>query len=1083
MSDVRRMSDTRPLRVGQLVQPQVEMLRRMVDTLGAIVSVNERDAADAQRVEQKRRAPPRANPWGRPDARREPRMLFIDGLRGSGKTSLMLTLIETWRQVVFGDGGGTDFVGQLNERQKTHLRSVRFLPMIDLHPMPEGMPLYAWLLAAFGPVVKHLDRALAGNGDHRGGPHAAGPFHDAHPRSLADRLRMLQHAAIASWDAGRAAASDSQEDWVLNRADQLESWWELEVEWTSFVDAVVEAVERAAAASGEAPPKGPGWVLALPIDDLDLYGGDGRQVVLALRRLWHPRVVFVITGEAGHLTQTVQRSFACGLTVGGQLSPADHDQARDLARTLVDKVLPAPIRFRTSDISVLQALKNGLDKGIFGKVAGPALIVGGAPDLIAGADQGGVGLDAVLEAYARGVRDHNKSTVLRFRQVAQLVDELHAVLPTGDARTVAEERLVVALVTWARTLQDVFEPEPLEWDPPTFRLRESRKLELVPQLVQGHRLKNEPIAGSTTRSAPFMAQLETRTIRALGAGEGLPRDVMPGIVPILLDVAANYVDVRVDGLLRVVLDEASPVLATVSTRDRRDVARVPWPTATLDAPGPLVWLTEQVRYTFEPKAVASHSRLWMVCHWVVWNLVIAGIDPTELEEGGRLAPAVAPDEWWERILVWVDEFYDVSNPREHTWLTAGLPLLACPEAGLGERVAAKVLELAHRAIDKEEEPQGGLEARLQRAARRWETLRSARHSGVPDASALLDGAAPWSVWAQMQAKHRHGGPLWWLHLQARPAMEGEVAGSFLDRLAALSYEAVAPVGVAKVQRRAIDLFTGLSRGRPTGLSPLGELLARPPERNGWVDPNYLSKMGELSDALLDARPFNENAIFQLLSHHATDQVPAFLLSSQVDVSVRAGRWTSRALQMRRVDLLVDGAIRVEGDQVVEGDDLGIWAYLGDTSDSYLLPELPAKLALFRTNDTELAAPPLRSWLDHHLLLQCAAHHAGLPRRGSKPSGSISRAWIRGALAAWLSTTVLLMDGQRGKALAAPIEPTEALGHDLQAWRRIGERFYQPDVAADPTWAAWLDLLHTFLEQALPADAHRAFDGSRRRPVD
>ena len=263
---------------------------------------------------------------------------------------------------------------------------------------------------------------------------------------------------------------------------------------------------------------------------------------------------------------------------------------------------------------------------------------------------------------------------------------------------------------------------------------------------------------------------------------------------------------------------------------------------------------------------------------------------------------------------------------------------------------------------------------------------------------------------------------------------------------------------------------------------MGELLARPPERNGWVGTGYLSDLEQLADVDQDADSFDEERIMALLSQHATDRDITFLLGG-VDAPVRAGRWTSRALQMRRVDLLVDGAIRVEGDQVVEGDDLGIWAYLGDTGESYLLPELRAKLALFRTNDTELAAPPLRSWLDHHLLLQCAAHHAGLPRRGSKPSGSISRAWIRGALAAWLSTTVLLMDGQRGKALAAPIEPTEALGHDLQAWRRIGERFYQPDVAADPTWAAWLDLLHTFLEQALPADAHRAFDGSRRRPVD
>ncbi len=82
------------------------------------------------------------------DERRSGRVLFIDGPRGAGKTSLLLTILKRWR-----NGSKTT---DANEKGPCNENLRVLLPVLDFDPLPPGMPLHGWLIEAWRKEVREV---------------------------------------------------------------------------------------------------------------------------------------------------------------------------------------------------------------------------------------------------------------------------------------------------------------------------------------------------------------------------------------------------------------------------------------------------------------------------------------------------------------------------------------------------------------------------------------------------------------------------------------------------------------------------------------------------------------------------------------------------------------------------------------------------------------------------------------------------------------------------------------------------------------------------------------------------------------
>ena len=131
-------SDARPIHWEQLTPEQQALVTELNTQLRGI-------------SERLPKWEPKADaPWALVNPERENRVFFLDGARGSGKTSLMLTLLAGWQQQW----------EPLGEQAKPPFEGVKLgvLPILDFDPLPPATPLLPWLLQAFLPLVKKLSK-------------------------------------------------------------------------------------------------------------------------------------------------------------------------------------------------------------------------------------------------------------------------------------------------------------------------------------------------------------------------------------------------------------------------------------------------------------------------------------------------------------------------------------------------------------------------------------------------------------------------------------------------------------------------------------------------------------------------------------------------------------------------------------------------------------------------------------------------------------------------------------------------------------------------------------------------------------
>lgn len=135
------------------------------------------------------------------DKKRSNRVILIDGGRGSGKTALLITLLDIWRQAAIGKRPN-DLQEPLTDWAKPE-GSIIPVGVLDLHPLPPSVNLLFHIIGRFERVVEWLE------GDNRAEGRPA-PWHfQGTGGELESRKKWqsLLRAVAAGWDG------NAQERW------------------------------------------------------------------------------------------------------------------------------------------------------------------------------------------------------------------------------------------------------------------------------------------------------------------------------------------------------------------------------------------------------------------------------------------------------------------------------------------------------------------------------------------------------------------------------------------------------------------------------------------------------------------------------------------------------------------------------------------------------------------------------------------------------------------------------------------------------------------------------------------------------
>jgi hypothetical protein len=221
---------------------------------------------------------------------RRGRVLFIDGPRGAGKTSFLLTLLKLWRRDR-EDAARTPADTQIAIPPPPEpIPELKVLRLLDFDPLPEDLPIHGWLLE---PWRKLLEQPLPTADDQAG------------REDLLDQLSVVFERAVIGWSKVRPQGGAVQK--ALAYQEQASGWVDTYGKWVSFVNAVV--CQYAGCHESDCR-KRHRRLFVVAIDDVDLQVEQIPSLLHAIRLLRHPRVLYVLTGDYVHLRFCVELDYA-----------------------------------------------------------------------------------------------------------------------------------------------------------------------------------------------------------------------------------------------------------------------------------------------------------------------------------------------------------------------------------------------------------------------------------------------------------------------------------------------------------------------------------------------------------------------------------------------------------------------------------------------------------------------------------------------------------------------------------------------------------------------------------------------------
>ena len=279
-------------------------------------------------------------------------VILLDGARGVGKTSLMLTLInalsnpQEWNKEESNDN--FNLPGDID-------KSVRVMRQIDFDPLPPDLPIYSWIVQAFYPMVKNSipDMPVSFIEDDSFGENN---------ESIAVQHGKLRQTATVGWTTGllKNQLGKDAAEFLMWQQEQQMDWQRLQKLWHNFIDNLLKILENLDHCNSLSLPRN--CLIVLPIDDLDLQVTRTRELLLALRVLRHNRLVYLLTGDVKNtdlaLTASFYRDFI-DRTSDWNDGVLDKiwEKSTSLGRPLRDKTIPSSQIFVIEPVAINVALE------------------------------------------------------------------------------------------------------------------------------------------------------------------------------------------------------------------------------------------------------------------------------------------------------------------------------------------------------------------------------------------------------------------------------------------------------------------------------------------------------------------------------------------------------------------------------------------------------------------------------------------------------------------------------------------------------------------------------------------------------
>ncbi len=302
-------------------------------------------------------------------------VVLIDGGRGSGKTSVLLTALRLWRRSAAGDGAQlrADLFGPpsseggspLGPQQEIIARlqgplARKLVPIrpLDLQPLPPSTSLLPWIAGRILELVDHLEDPTGGR-DIRETTAPIASWEPDWEKELVSRRqwRNLLQCAALGWASNLPARQGSLDpDSYVEELKQAERA-RLTVfdQWRYFLDAVIADAHRLYPHLVDEDAR-----LIIPIDDADMNPHRCVDLLELVRSLWSPRVFFILTGHSPlfqktlhlHYLKLMRQPLGPGSLTNQEFEYVEaKPNARQLGLQSYDKVIPAGHRFKLAKLS------------------------------------------------------------------------------------------------------------------------------------------------------------------------------------------------------------------------------------------------------------------------------------------------------------------------------------------------------------------------------------------------------------------------------------------------------------------------------------------------------------------------------------------------------------------------------------------------------------------------------------------------------------------------------------------------------------------------------------------------------------
>ncbi|BBL71394.1 hypothetical protein [Methylogaea oryzae] len=306
------------------------------------------NAIDAIPARQERHFRP-AYPLPLLDHNRRSQLAFIDGDRGTGKSSVLLTLqnmtISAEPDHSYASDLYEDHKFNAFERLDKLRQHVVWLETLDMEPLSRGTNLFAAILAR---IAKMLDAGLHGL------PPIAAALEK--PDGLADvlaKLHQLQNDAAIVWDrmdgTGQGGDPQARALWVMQAE---KAGLDLHGRLTEVLDGIARHLRF----DGVENP-----LFVLPVDDFDLAPAHCLELLRLIRMITTPRLFFVIAGNT-RIAESVLKLRTEGdllRLVEGKPSDSNEMQERaaEIAANNMRKLVPPGQRAMLKRLRLEEALR------------------------------------------------------------------------------------------------------------------------------------------------------------------------------------------------------------------------------------------------------------------------------------------------------------------------------------------------------------------------------------------------------------------------------------------------------------------------------------------------------------------------------------------------------------------------------------------------------------------------------------------------------------------------------------------------------------------------------------------------------